>query len=531
MADASSSATYPTNMTNLTDLQLRQTITQLSNAANNPTNQFQHYVSPAPQQSTSKAYLKNVHTWSTTNPNKTARARHRTAKTIAQPVPQQIIAAPVYQPPPQPVAPVQVAPPLPPNPPRHPLPVVSQALHSTYASRLRTGTTLLVQPVFTQPSAAAGNTRASTRRGGMINYAEPGSGDEFPDAGAIESDDSDFIASGGMRTTLRTRRMGTGMSVFHSGSGMSTPQPQPQRRSTPMQNDKGELDQSYLGMIPPSRFIKAKPVAPTAHEYPTPDMLEAQAQTRASLVPIRVEFETDTLRIRDCFVWNLNETIIKPESFAKVFCADLDLPTVPWVETVANQIRAQIEDHEGVASMDIGVDHTIESGLDPHVATEAGEEVPECRVILSIDVQIATHHLLDHIEWDLLSPLTPEAFASQLCTELGLSGEALPLIAHAIHEELIKHKKDAIEWGVIGGDKEAEGMKDKTGLGMGWGRTKGPKVLQSVWREWTEAEEFRTRFEVLTAEEVERREIEKERASRRLRRETSKFQTTRTRRR
>jgi chromatin structure-remodeling complex subunit SFH1 len=101
----------------------------------------------------------------------------------------------------------------------------------------------------------------------MINYAEPGSGDEFPDAGAIESDDSDFVASGGMRTTLRTRRMGTGMSVFHSGSGMSTPQPQ-QRRSTPMQNDKGELDQSYLGMIPPSRFIKAKTVAPTAHEYP-----------------------------------------------------------------------------------------------------------------------------------------------------------------------------------------------------------------------------------------------------------------------
>jgi hypothetical protein len=135
-------------------------------------------------------------------------------------------------------------------------------------------------------------------------------------------------------------------------------------------------------------------------------------------------------------------------------------------------------------------------------------------MFIQIDVQIATYHLLDHIEWDLLSPLTPEAFASQLCMELGLSGEALPLIAHAIHEELIKHKKDAIEWGVIGGDKEAEGMKDKTGLGMGWGRTKGPKVLQSVWREWTEAEEFRTRFEILTAEEVERREIEKERASR-----------------
>lgn len=283
-------ATYPTNMTNLTDLQLQQTITQLSNAANNPTSQFQHYVSPTPQQSTSKglhfrlisclltqlapAYLKNVHTWSTTNANKTpgGRARHRTAKTVVLPAPQPAATAHVYQPPPPVVVPaVPAVPSLPPNPPRHPLPVVPQALHSTYPSRLRTGTTLLVQPILTQPSATTGNTRASTRRGGMINYAEPGSGDEFPDAGAIDSDDSDFVASGGTRTTLRTRRLGTGMSVFHSGSGMSTPQPtQAPARSTPvhMQADKGELDQSYLGMIPPSRFIKQKPVVPTAHEYP-----------------------------------------------------------------------------------------------------------------------------------------------------------------------------------------------------------------------------------------------------------------------
>lgn len=166
-----------------------------------------------------------------------------------------------------------------------------------------------------------------------------------------------------------------------------------------------------------------------------------------------------------------------------------------------------------------------------------------------IDVQIATYHLMDHIEWDLLSPLTPEDFAKRLCVELGLSGEAIPLIAHAIHEELLKHKKDAIEWGVIGGDVTGHGasgpggttsttgggedgaerrtgagggggmvLKDKTGLGLGWGRTprdsRGPRTLQSVWREWSDAEEFRTRFEELTAEEVERREIERERASR-----------------
>jgi chromatin structure-remodeling complex subunit SFH1 len=146
---------------------------------------------------------------------------------------------------------------------------------------------------------------------------------------------------------------------------------------------------------------------------------------------------------------------------------------------------------------------------------------------------------MDNIEWDLLSPLTPEVFARTLCAELGLSGEAVPLIAHAVHEELVKHKKDAVEWGVIGGDRGKDlnpELRDKTGLGLAatrWTKEgRGPKPLRSVWRDWQEAEEFRTRFEILTAEEAERRDYERERASRRLRRETSKFQSsTRSRRR
>jgi chromatin structure-remodeling complex subunit SFH1 len=129
-----------------------------------------------------------------------------------------------------------------------------------------------------------------------------------------------------------------------------------------------------------------------------------------------------------------------------------------------------------------------------------------------------------------------------------LTGEAVSLIAHAVHEELIKHKRDAIEWGVIGGAPEPQDstpamgeqtdkrdrsgyslFKDKTGLGLGWGRAprdgRGPKVLRSVWRDWQEAEEFSTSFDLLTAEDLEKREVERERASRRLRRETSKFQS------
>ncbi|KAG5727086.1 hypothetical protein E4T56_gene20339, partial [Termitomyces sp. T112] len=75
--------------------------------------------------------------------------------------------------------------------------------------------------------------------------------------------------------------------------------------------------------------------------------------------------------------------------------------------------------------------------------------------------------------------------------------------------------KDAIEWGVI--DHAGNVPKDKTGLGLGWSRAgkegRGPKRLRSVWRDWVESGEFATGFEVLSAEEVERREIERERAT------------------
>jgi chromatin structure-remodeling complex subunit SFH1 len=112
------------------------------------------------------------------------------------------------------------------------------------------------------------------------------------------------------------------------------------------------------------------------------EVLEEQSKRPSALVPIRVEFETDTHRVRDCFVWNLYENLIKPEAFARTFCADLDLPQVPWVETVTNQIRAQLEDHEGVASLDLGVyDAAMEVD---ETGDGTAEEVPECRVILSV---------------------------------------------------------------------------------------------------------------------------------------------------
>jgi len=120
-----------------------------------------------------------------------------------------------------------------------------------------------MQPILGATSTALGAGDGGLRSGGggagrsrrstAINYAEPPSGDEGLDAGAIESEDSDFVASGGVRTSIRRAGRPAGGTPY----GRGTPQP----------GGGGELDQSYLGMIPPSRFVTAKPVHPTTHEY------------------------------------------------------------------------------------------------------------------------------------------------------------------------------------------------------------------------------------------------------------------------
>ena len=218
----------------------------------------------------------NIQAWSNSSTarassSRTTRSRTTRSSNLATQPPQpspiqpqqtQPYNIPYYQPPP--VQPQYFPPPKTrTNPPRPVLQTTPQALHTTYPSRLRTGSTLLMQPILSATSTTqgtgdsglrgGGGTAGRSRRSTAINYAEPPSGDEGLDAGAIDSEDSDFIASGGVRTSIRR----AGRPIGGTPHGRGTPQP----------GGSGELDQSYLGLIPPSRFITAKPVLPTAHEY------------------------------------------------------------------------------------------------------------------------------------------------------------------------------------------------------------------------------------------------------------------------
>jgi chromatin structure-remodeling complex subunit SFH1 len=132
-------------------------------------------------------------------------------------------------------------------------------------------------------------------------------------------------------------------------------------------------------------------------------------------------------------------------------------------------------------------------------------------------VQISTQILRDKIEWDLSSTLPPTTFALAYTRDLGLSGEATPLIAHAITEEILRHKKDALDLRLFRATHPNEQAKwEKTTNTARVNHRTGAKGLKGVWRDWFEREEFGPVLIQLTLEDMERREVERNREQRRI---------------
>ncbi len=59
------------------------------------------------------------------------------------------------------------------------------------------------------------------------------------------------------------------------------------------------------------------------------------------LVPIRLDIESDGVKLRDCFTWNRTEQLITPEQYAEILCDDLDLNPIAFVPPIAQAIRQQ----------------------------------------------------------------------------------------------------------------------------------------------------------------------------------------------
>lgn len=112
-----------------------------------------------------------------------------------------------------------------------------------------------------------------------------------------------------------------------------------------------------------------------------------------------------------------------------------------------------------------------------------------------------------------------ERFAKQTCADIGLFGEWVPAMAHAIYEAVLRLKKEACENGGLVGAM--------SGYGGGIDNMAATSA-EAGWRYDNEhlGDEWEPKLERLSKEEIEKREGDRERQLRRLRRETARFSST-----
>lgn len=154
------------------------------------------------------------------------------------------------------------------------------------------------------------------------------------------------------------------------------------------------------------------------------------------------------------------------------------------------------------------------------------------RCVLSISINLQNRLYSDKFEYSLAHPPGfPEIFARQTCADLGLSGEWVPAMAIAVYEATLRLKRDMIDnggslAGVVGsgvngwGDMDNEACEyhgtaeSAVGVGAGWRFDE-----DGLGNEWE------PKIEMLSKEEIEKREGDRERQIRRQRRETARFTT------
>ena len=162
----------------------------------------------------------------------------------------------------------------------------------------------------------------------------------------------------------------------------------------------------------------------------TPYRLNVNETTSAGnnepiIIPIHLDVEYSGHTIHDSFTWNINDHSITPEEFATIYCKDLDFFNATTLHSqIVSTINEQIHEYETVAAV----------------------VVPDLHVIINLTCSLKNKLYEDNFQWNLNdNSLTPEMFASIIVSDLGLTREFIPTISYALHDYLLKVKKDWLE--------------------------------------------------------------------------------------
>ncbi|KAK4054521.1 hypothetical protein OIV83_001015 [Microbotryomycetes sp. JL201] len=385
-----------------------------------------------------------------------------------------------------------------------------QAMYTTLPARMRLGTCLLMQPVVDHDAVNAAHTTAATAAASAAAL----SANHFDGAATGETGSGHLTPSGMANSTGRRTRTavnyaelealnshvdddppGTNAYSNQRSRRDSTVPAQAYSNGTPGPVQQPEPKQvwgdgkSYLGQMPPGNLVTVQLRGKTKHPYFSEDQLETQAKKTAVYVPIDIDLDIDGFRIRDSFVWNAREELVSIMDFSKIMCDDLDIPQT-HAPDIASQISEQLAE----------LVHAAEIQVRSHEEEKAHAD-RDLRVMLPLDVQIGALHLVDRVEWDLTSSLTPEMFARVLASDLSLPYQAVPTIAHALHAEILRAKRILEPTGLLvplrlTDDPQVDAQQLV--------KRRGPKALEGAWREWHDAGPCGPKIDLLSLEEVEK---------------------------
>lgn len=176
--------------------------------------------------------------------------------------------------------------------------------------------------------------------------------------------------------------------------------------------------------INPNRLpskTKQKRKFPTCYDDLYPEKLHENSIIKEVLVPVRLDMELDSIKLKDTLTWNKNETLITPEQFGEILCNDLDINPIIFVPPIAAAIRQQCEKMPDVNDF---------------------QEMPDTRIVIKLNIHIGNISLNDQFEWDISDPdNSPEDFANRLCSELGLGGEFVTAVAYSIRGQISWHQQ------------------------------------------------------------------------------------------
>ncbi|EGV60591.1 SNF5-domain-containing protein [Yamadazyma tenuis ATCC 10573] len=270
-------------------------------------------------------------------------------------------------------------------------------------------------------------------------------------------------------------------------------------------------------LLPDGRKLnKRVPESHKTERETNKELLDMLLKTpKRNLVPIRLDIgeSENKFKLRDTFLWDLNEKDINIDQFVDVLLDDYKFIDRSVDSFIVKSIKDQIEDYN----------------------REPDKAMGELRIPIKINITVNNTQYTDQFEWDILNfeDNDPEEFSVVLCDEMNLPGEFATAISHSIREQTQMFHKSlnlagyTFDGSPVNEDEIRNHLLPPLRLVSNEGGGFGPLVDDyfSILRNPTNVNDYTPSLIKLTQLEIERLDKEMERETRHKRRQNNELQS------